>query len=258
MISNAMQIKMQAGEPVVGVFVSIESPTTVEILALGGVGFVVVDSEHNPISPKEAANMYRAAEALNVPALTRIGENTQQVISKFMDAGSVGVMMPMINTGDDAKRLVSYTKYPPMGCRGLAGVRANHYGMSETLADYCVAANDATCVVAQIETLEGIENADAIIATEGIDVVFLGPTDLSVALGVHGEGKHEKVLTVIEDLTKKIVESGKVSGTIARSPEDYGYWRDRGVRFFLTGANTLLGAATSAYIQGVHAVEEGR
>jgi 4-hydroxy-2-oxoheptanedioate aldolase len=253
-----MKTKMQAGEPVVGVFVSIESPTTVELLALGGVDFVVVDSEHNPISPNEAANMYRAAEALNVPALTRIGENRQQVISKFMDAGSVGVMMPMINTGDDAKRLVSYTKYPPMGRRGLAGVRANHYGMSETLADYCAVANEAMCVIAQIETLEGIENADAIIATEGVDVVFLGPTDLSVALGVHGQGKHEKVLKVIEDLTKKIVAAGKVSGTIARSPEDYAYWRDRGMGFFLTGANTLLGAATSAYMQGVHAVEEGR
>jgi 4-hydroxy-2-oxoheptanedioate aldolase len=258
MISNSMKTKMQAGEPVVGVFVSIESPTTVELLALGGVDFVVVDSEHNPISPNEAANMYRAAEALNVPALTRIGENRQQVISKFMDAGSVGVMMPMINTGDDAKRLVSYTKYPPMGRRGLAGVRANHYGMSETLADYCAVANEAMCVIAQIETLEGIENADAIIATEGVDVVFLGPTDLSVALGVHGQGKHEKVLKVIEDLTKKIVAAGKVSGTIARSPEDYAYWRDRGMGFFLTGANTLLGAATSAYMQGVHAVEEGR
>jgi len=168
------------------------------------------------------------------------------------------VMMPMINSGDDAKRLVSYTKYPPVGRRGLASVRANHYAMAESFADYCVAANEATCVIAQIETLEGIENADEIIATDGVDVVFLGPTDLSVALGVHGQGKHEKVLTVIEDLTKKIVAAGKVSGTIARTPEDYGYWRDRGVGFFLTGANALLGAATTAYVEGVRAVEEGR
>jgi 2-keto-3-deoxy-L-rhamnonate aldolase RhmA len=258
MINNAMKTKMQAREPVVGAFVSIEAPTTVELLALGGMDFLVVDSEHNPILPNDAVNMYRAAEALNVPALTRIGENTQQVISKFLDAGSVGVMTPMINSGDDAERLVSYVKYPPVGRRGLASVRANHYGMAESLADYCAAANEATCVIAQIETLEGIEHADEIIATEGVDVVFLGPTDLSVALGVHGQGKHEKVLKVIEDLTKTIVAAGKVSGTIARSPEDYGYWRDRGVGFFLTGANALLGAATAAYVQGVRAIEEGR
>lgn len=258
MISNAMKTKMQAGEPVVGVFVSIESPTTVELLAHAGVDFVMVDSEHNPVSPAEAANMYRAAEVLGVPALTRIGENSQQVIAKFMDAGNLGVMMPMINSGEDAQRLVSYVKYPPVGRRGLAAVRANEYGMNAAMGDYVAAANAATTVIAQIETLEGIEHADAIINTDGVDVVFLGPTDLSVALGVPGQGKHEKVLDVITDLTKKIVGAGKVSGTIARTPEDYGYWRDRGVGFFLTGANALLGAAATAYVQGAKAMEEGR
>jgi 2-keto-3-deoxy-L-rhamnonate aldolase RhmA len=258
MITNSMKTKMQTGEPVVGVFVSIESPTTVELLAHAGVDFVMVDSEHNAITAGDAINMYRAAEALGVPALTRIGENTQQVISKFMDAGSRGVMMPMINSGEDAERLVSYVKYPPVGRRGLAAVRANEYGMLGPMGDYVTAANDATAVVAQIETLEGIEHADAIINTPGVDIIFLGPTDLSVALGVPGEGKHEKVLDVITDLTKKIVAAGKVSGTIARTPEDYGFWRDRGVGFFLTGANALLGAATTAYVQATKAIEEGR
>ena len=258
MITNSMKTKMKNGQPVVGVFVSIESPTAVELLALGGVDFVMVDSEHNPIPPNEAVNMYRAAEALNVPALTRIGENNQQVIAKFMDAGSVGVMMPMVNNRDDAERVVSYVKYPPVGRRGLAGVRANRFGMEGPLVDHVAAANDATCVVAQIETMEGIDHADEIIRTDGVDVVFLGPTDLSVALGVHGQTKHEKVLGVITDLTDKIVKAGKVSGTIARTPDDYAFWRDRGVAFFLTGANALLGAATKAYVDGCRAAEEGR
>lgn len=258
MISNAMKTKMQASQPVVGVFVSIESPTTVELLAHAGVDFVMVDSEHNPITAGDAVNMYRAAEALGVPALTRIGENTQQVIAKFMDAGSLGVMMPMINSGDDAARLVSYVKYPPVGRRGLAAVRANEYSMTDAMGEYVSAANEATAVVAQIETLEGIDHADAIINTPGVDVVFLGPTDLSVALGIPGQAKHQKVLDVITELTTKIVAAGKVSGTIARTPEDYGFWRDRGVSFFLTGANALLGAATMAYVQGTKAIEEGR
>jgi len=119
-------------------------------------------------------------------------------------------------------------------------------------------ANEETVVVVQIETMDGIEHADEIIATDGVDVVFLGPTDLSVALGVPGQGKHEIVLDAIEAITKKIVAAGKVSGTIARAPEDYGYWRDRGVGFFLTGANVLLGAAATQYVQGVRAVEEAR
>lgn len=258
MITNSMKSKMQSGQPVVGVFVSIESPTTVELLALAGVDFVMVDSEHNPIPPNEAANMYRAAEALGVPALTRIGENAQQVVAKFMDAGSVGVMMPMVNNRADAERVVSYVKYPPVGKRGLASVRANRYGMEGPLAKHVDASNEATCVVAQIETQEGIDHADEIIQTPGVDVVFLGPTDLSVALGVHGQSKHEKVLDVIATLTDKIVKAGKVAGTIARTPEDYGYWRDRGVGFFLTGANALLGGAAKSYVEGCRAVEEGR
>lgn len=258
MITNAMKTKMLAGEPVVGVFVSIESPTTVELLALAGVDFVMVDSEHNTIEPSAAIHMFRAAEAVGVPALARIGENTQQVIAKFLDAGCVGVMMPMINTADDANRFVASMKYPPVGKRGLAGVRANRYGMEGPLGDHLTAANEQTVVIAQIETLQGIEHADEIIETEGVDVIFLGPTDLSVALGVPGQSKHQKVLDVIEELTKKVVAAGKVSGTIARAPDEYGYWRDRGVSFFLTGANGLLGAAAKAYVDGARAIEEGR
>jgi 4-hydroxy-2-oxoheptanedioate aldolase len=258
MINNAMKAKMKAGDPVVGIFVSIESPTTVELLGLAGVDFVMIDSEHNPIAPNEAANMFRAAEAIGVPALARIGENTQQVIAKFMDAGCLGPMTPMVNNAEQAKSVVDSVKYPPVGKRGLASVRANRYGMEGPSGDYVVRANEETVVVVQIETLEGIENADEIIATDGVDVVFLGPTDLSVALGVPGQSKHQIVLDAIEALTTKVVDAGKVAGTIARTPEDYAYWRDRGVGFFLTGANALLGGAATAYVQGVRAVEEGR
>jgi 4-hydroxy-2-oxoheptanedioate aldolase len=238
--------------------VSIESPTTVELLGLAGMDFVVVDSEHNPIEPSSAANMFRAAEAIGLSALARIGENTQQVIAKFMDAGCLGVMMPMVNSAEEGRRLVNAVKYPPVGRRGLAAVRANRYGMEGSLGEHVARANDATVVIAQIETLDAVERADEIIATDGVDVVFLGPTDLSVALGVPGQPKHESVLETIEEVTKKIVAAGKVSGTIARTPEDYGYWRQRGVSLFLTGANALLGAAATQYVQGARAVEAGR
>jgi 4-hydroxy-2-oxoheptanedioate aldolase len=258
MITNDMKKKMQAGEPVVGVFASIESPTTVELLGLAGVDFIMIDGEHNTIEPSMAIHMFRAAEAVGVPALARIGENTQQVIAKYLDAGCVGVMMPMINSADDAKRFVDSMKYPPVGKRGLAGVRANRYGMEGPLGDHLAAANEATAVIAQIETVDGIKNADEIINAEGVDCIFLGPTDLSVALGVPGQSKHEKVLDLITELTKKTVAAGKVAGTIARTPEDYGYWRDRGMGLFLTGANGLLGAAAKAYVDGARAIEEGR
>jgi 4-hydroxy-2-oxoheptanedioate aldolase len=258
MITNPVRERIRRGEAVAGVFVSIESPTTVELLALAGVDFVVLDSEHYPIEPSLAAHMFRAAEAFRVPALARIGENTQQVIAKFMDAGCLGVMMPMVNSADDARRVVSAVKYPPLGRRGLAGVRANAYGMAGPLGEHAVAANEATLVIAQIETAEGIEHAADIIAVPGVDVVFLGPSDLSVALGVPGQSRHEKVLEVIERLARGIVAGGRVAGTIARSPEEYAYWRQRGVGFFLTGANVLLATAAAEYVRGIRAVEATR
>ncbi len=255
MIDGAFRARLKAGDPLVGVFVSIESPTTAELLALAGVDYLMIDGEHNPIGPAEAVDMVRAAEARRVPVMARVGENTQQVIAKYLDAGALGVMTPMVNNAADAQRVVDSVKYPPDGKRGLAGVRANDFA---TGPDYTAHANDATIVMVQIETLGGIKNADEIIATDGVDAVFLGPSDLSVALGVPGQAKHQSVLDCIEQLTAKITRAGKTAGTIARAPEDYAYWRDRGVQLFLTGANGLLLAAAKSYVDGARAAEEGR
>lgn len=258
MIKNCLKPKLKEGKPVVGSFINIESPTAVEVLGLCGLDFVVVDGEHNPILAHEAVNFFRAAECVGVPALTRIGENAQQVIAKYMDTGCGGVMMPLVNSGEDAKRVVDAVKYPPVGRRGLAGVRATGYGLEGPLADHVEQANENSVVVAQIETEQALRNADEIIGTDGVDVVFLGPTDLSVALGVHGEVKHPKVLETIESLTERIVKAGKISGTIARNSEEYAYWRDRKVGFFLTGASQLLAAGAKQYVESIAAVEEGR
>ncbi len=255
MIDGTFRAKLKSGEPLVGVFVSIESPTTAEILAVAGVDYMMIDGEHNPIGPSEAVDMVRAAEARGVPVMARVGENSQQVIAKYLDGGALGVMTPMVNNAQDARRVVDSVKYPPVGKRGLAGVRANDFS---TAPDYVDHANESTVVMVQIETLDGIENADEIIATEGVDSVFLGPSDLSVALGVPGQAKHQTVLDAIEALTEKVVRAGKTAGTIARAPEDYAYWRDRGVQLFLTGANGLLLGTTKAYVDGARAVEEGR
>lgn len=258
MITNPAKAKLKAGEPLVGVFVSVESPATVEILALAGVDYIMVDGEHTPVTPWEAISLFRAADAQGVSAYARIGENTQQVIAKFMDAGCAGVMMPMVNSGADAKRVVDAVKYPPLGRRGLAGVRANDWGMGMGMGEYVAEANERSLVMVQIETNEGIANADDIINTPGVDAVFLGPSDLSVAFGVPGQTKHPKVLEAIESLTKRINAKGLAAGTIARDPAEYAYWRKRGVQILMTGANAFLASAAKAYLEGARAFEEGR
>ena len=191
MIDGSFRTRLKSGEPLLGAFINIESPTTVEMLAVAGMDFLMIDGEHGPIGPADAVEMIRAAEARGVPILARVGENTQQVMAKYLDAGAVGTMTPIVGSADDARRAVDSVKYPPVGKRGLAGVRANDF---QTDPGYVAAANEATVVVVQIETRTGIERADEIIATEGVDLVFLGPSDLSVALGVPGETKHPLVL----------------------------------------------------------------
>lgn len=252
MIDPSFRARLKAGEPLIGAFVNIESPTVVEVLAVAGMDFLMIDGEHAPIGPASAVEMIRAAEARDVPILARVGENTQQVMAKYLDAGVIGTMTPMVSSAAEAQRVVDSVKYPPMGKRGLAGVRINDFAPTP---GYVSAANEATVVVVQIETRAGIDRADEIIATEGVDVVFLGPSDLSVALDVPGQTKHPSVLKTIEALTEKIVAVGKAAGTVTRSPEDYLYWRERGVQMFLNSAGALLLGAASRFVEESRAAE---
>lgn len=251
MIKNDLKQKLLAGDMALGCFVNIVSPTTVDLLGYAGFDFVVVDAEHTTTGPESAETLYRAAESRSITALTRISESTSPFILKYMDAGSLGVQIPMVSTPEDARRVVNSVKYPPMGKRGLAFPRASGYGLGGPLGEYMVAANEATLVVVQIETEEGIQNLEDIAQVEGVDVVFLGPTDLSVVLGFPGESNHPKVREVIGELTSRILAVGKIPGTIARNLDDFDYWRPRGIQYFLASATTFLGQAASSYIKSI-------
>ena len=135
MRKNEMKAKLKAGEPVIGVFHNIQVPSAVEILGLVGLDFVIIDAEHTSVTPETAENLYRAAELRGMSTTTRIGENTQQVIQKFLDAGSQGVVIPMVNTREDAQRVVDASKYPPIGKRGLAGSRSANWNITGNSID---------------------------------------------------------------------------------------------------------------------------
>ncbi|MYF28301.1 MAG: hypothetical protein F4029_13715 [Gammaproteobacteria bacterium] len=121
MIDSSFRARLKAGAPLIGAFVNIESPTVVEVLAVAGMDFLMIDGEHAPIGPAGAVEMIRAAEARRIPILARVGENTQQVMAKYLDAGVIGTMTPMVSSTAEAERVVDSVKYPPMGKRGLAG-----------------------------------------------------------------------------------------------------------------------------------------
>lgn len=255
MRKNPVKEKVQRGDVAIGAFCNIPSPVCMEVLGLSGLDFALVDAEHTPVGAETAEDLFRAAEAVGITPLTRVGENSQQVIQKYMDAGSLGVMIPLVNTAEEARRVVEAVKYPPLGKRGLAGTRASWYGLSGPLGEYVQMANAETLVIVQVETRESARNVREICAVEGVDVVFMGPTDLSSALGVPGQTRHPEVLKLIEELGRTIQGAGKAAGTIARDLEDYRRWRERGFQFLCTGASQFLAQAAEAYVRAIRDYE---
>jgi len=248
---NRTKVKLQQGEAVAGVFCNIPSPALVEILGLLGFDFVILDAEHGPAGVETIEHMVRSAEAVGATPIARIAENSPQNILRYLDAGAVGVQIPMVNTRQEAQQVVDAAKYPPQGQRGLASVRANGFGLERSMADYVRMANEETLVVAQVETITAMDNLADILSVDGIDVVFIGPTDLSMSMGFPGETTHPQVVQAIQRLGKEIQAAGKVAGTIAADAEAYHRWREAGFRYLCIGVSGLLIRAGREYLQGV-------
>ena len=234
-----------------GVFNDVHAPSVVEVLGLLGLDFAIMDAEHSTLMPDVAENLFRAAELRGLSTVTRIGENSPQVIQKFIDAGSQGVLIPMVNTVEQAQRVVDAVKYPPIGKRGLAGPRAADYGLGEPIEDYVRHANEETLIALQIETTEAVENFEDIVALDHVDVLFFGPSDLSSSLGYPGQTRHPEVLELIEGLTARTLANGKAAGTITRDVDDYAYWRERGVQWMASGTNPMLARGVSGFLNDI-------
>jgi 4-hydroxy-2-oxoheptanedioate aldolase len=253
MIVNQVKQKLAAGQLVVGSFVYVPSAKLTEIIGLIGFDFVVIDMEHGPVDIGFAEDMVRAAEGAGVTPIIRVTHNTPHLILRALDVGALGVHVPEINEASDARNLLQSVKYAPEGHRGLAGVRAAHYGLKESLADYAAAANRETMVIAHIEHVQAIENLDELLGVEGIDVYFLGPTDLSNSLGIPGRSKDPRVIELVEGAIAKIVAAGKIAGCIATDAKTARRYTSLGVRYLATHAMSHMVAGSRHFIEEVRA-----
>ncbi len=256
MRKNTLKQKLNAGKATIGGFVNSPAPSLVETMGWLGFDFVIIDCEHCPMDYETTENMIRAAELSDITPVVRIGMNVQQHVQRYMDAGAAGVLMPLINTGEEARAVVDAVKYPPMGRRGLFGGRGSMYGVQD-MAEYVKEANEETFIAIQIETLEAIENQDEIIGTENVDLVFLGPGDLSSVFGVHGQLRHPKVVETIETLTPKILAAGKHVGSIAMDGGHARQWSDIGIKWLVSGTNRFFSAGCQAYLNDVRSSLDG-
>ncbi len=240
MQSNLLKKKIAAGESALGTFVKIHDPLVVEVLALAGFDFFVLDNEHVAMDWNQLTNMVRAAEAFHITPIIRVKENQQVNILQALDLGFAGIQAPNVDTPQQAQALVSAVKYGPLGNRGFSpSVRACRYGTMD-IPTYIEAANANTMVISHCETKTCVDNLDAILAVEGIDVIFIGPMDLSQSLGLTGQTGHPVVKETVQDVTQRVLASGKAVGTVAANADAAKALIAQGVQYILLGADQSM------------------
>lgn len=246
---NRMKEKIARGAPALGCSVMFPSPQVVEMLGYAGFDWVLIDCEHGSIGAADVELMAMACDAVGITPIARPRTNSASDIQGVMDRGVMGVQVPHVNSADDARRAVAAVKFGPGAARGLAaGTRPDRWGLGARMPDFAAQANAQSLVCVQIEHAEAIGNLDEILRVEGVDVFFIGPSDLSQSMGFPGDPKAPPVAQAIERALARIVAAGKVPGMPATA-ENLAEVTGKGCRYVYTHLPRLIGAGTAAFLK---------
>ncbi len=177
MFHNRLKRMIREGQPAVGCWVNLADPSGVEIVANAGFDWLLVDTEHSPIGPESLRNILIACRGSESVPMVRLMGNEPEYFKMALDLGAYGVIVPMIESGEDARRAVACCRYPPAGIRGFSPMRASKY--FREVDEYIRVADHEILLVAQIETIKSVQQVEAIAGTQGIDAIFIGPSDLA-------------------------------------------------------------------------------
>ena len=231
MKKNYLKEALNNGKTVFGPFLKLTDPAVVEIMGFAGFDFVIIDQEHGPISLQNAQNMIRAAESVNMIPIIRVNKNEETSILRALDIGIQGIEIPQINSKSDAVRAVKSVKYSPLGERGVCRyVRAANYSSTDKF-DYFKSANYETIIIAHIEGVQGINNLDEILSVSGIDVIFIGPYDLSQSLGISGQVNNPLVVGQMKEVILKCKKNKVAVGSFADDTKTAKFWVSLGVQY---------------------------
>lgn len=255
MRTNTTKAKLKAGQMVFGCFLRYPDAALAEMLGYQDWDFFVFDGEHGTIEPHDCENLVRAAERNKVTPIVRVTTNLPPIILRFMDTGAQGLHVPLVNSAVDAENAVRAVKYQPLGMRGLAGVRAADYAQTIPLEEYTQQANAETLVVVHIETAEAVKQLSEIVVVDGLDVIFIGPTDLSHSLGVTGQLQHPTVKAAMQQIVQTVERSNAALGILVGSAQAAQEWRDRGARYIAVAFESLLTPAVQHYLGAVRESE---
>jgi len=233
---NQLKRKLKRGEVVLGLFTNCAYPAFIEICGHAGFDFAVIDLEHGPLHTLVAEDLCRAADCVGIAPVVRVGKNDPLQIQRALDIGSAGVQVPQIETKADAEACVRGAKFNPLGSRGLSFyTRAGVYTAAG--AQITDKLNEESLVVIHVEGIRGVENLEEILTVPHIDVIFLGPYDLSQSLGIPGQVRDPRVIDLMNKCIKSIRNAGKTAGTFADNPETAKQWIDAGIQYIALGVD---------------------
>jgi len=241
---NEFKRRLKAGETLMGCWLSGASPVMTEVLTTADFDWLLIDGEHSPNTISTITEQMRIIGPTNIPALARVPFGDTWQIKMVLDTGCQTILVPMIETVTHAHEMVQAMKYPPEGTRGVGAyaARASSFGGTP---EYLTTSNEQTCLLLQIENRAGLEALDDILAVEGIDGVFIGPSDLSANLGYLGQPEHPEVQKVIDAALDKIIASNTAAGILTMNLDLVKKYSDMGVGFIAAAMDIPMLATTA-------------
>jgi 4-hydroxy-2-oxoheptanedioate aldolase len=235
---NAFKRALKAGKAPLGLWSTLSSSYTVELIAGAGFDWILLDTEHSPSDLENLLTQLQAAAPYATHPVVRIPWNDMVTIKRVLDIGAQSLLVPYVSTAEEARNAVAYTRYPPAGVRGVAGTtRATRFGR---VKDYAKRAQEEICLLVQVETQRALDNIEAISGIDGVDGVFIGPADLHASLGYAGEIANPKVKPLIDDAIRRIRKAGKAPGILTPNEADARHWLECGAQFVAVGSDAGL------------------
>ncbi|AMG75146.1 HpcH/HpaI aldolase family protein [Sphingopyxis granuli] len=249
---NQLKQALLQGKRQIGLWLTLGDATSAEICAAAGFDWLLIDGEHVPHSLDSVLAQLRAISGYpGTQAVARVPSADPVIIKQYLDMGVQSLLVPMVQSGEEAAAIVRACRYPPGGERGVGGARAARWGL---IPDYLHKADEQIAIIVQVETRQALDDIDAIAGTEGVDGVFIGPADLSASLGHLGQPAHPDVAREILHVIDRIRTAGKAPGILTRDPEMLREATERGALLNAVGLDASLLAAQAQNLAKTHAV----
>ena len=236
---NPFKQALKEGRPQIGLWVGMTSPLAIEAMAGTGFDWLLIDGEHAPNDLATMLAQLQAVAPYPTHPIVRPVIGDVPLIKQLCEIGTQTLLVPIVETAEQAATMVAATRYPPKGIRGVGSSMARSSRWSR-IPNYMQEADDQMCVLVQVETMKGVANLDAIARTEGVDGVFFGPSDLSASMGLLGQPAHPQVQQAILDGIKVVRAAGKAPGVLAPDPNLARLYLDAGALFVAVGVDTTL------------------